>query len=63
MGCIRKIFNFQQFQEAIFYWKRVLYCEGYDYVELPNEIIEAPSCEPNFTSRMKMLSRNDGFMM
>ena len=41
----------------------VLHCEGYDYEEFPDEIMEAPLSEPFFTRRMKMLSRPDGFML
>ena len=51
------------FKGAIFEYKGVLHCEGYNYGELPDEIMEAPSSEPSFTSRMKMLRRSDGFMM
>ena len=50
------------FKGAISEYKGVLHCEGYDYEEFPNEIIEAPLAEPFFTRRMKMLSRPDGFM-
>ena len=48
---------------AIFEYKGVLHCEGYDYEELPDEILEAPLSEPFLTRRMKMLSRPDGFML
>ena len=48
---------------AISEYKGVLHCEGYDYEEFPNEIMEAPLSEPFFTRRMKMLSRPDGFML
>ena len=51
------------FQGAIFEYKGVLHCEGYDYEELPDEIMETPLSEPLFTRRMKMLSRPDGFML
>ena len=47
---------------AISEYKGVLHCESYDYEEFPDEIMEAPLSEPFFTSRMKMLSRPDGFM-
>ena len=40
-----------------------MHCEGYDYEELPDEIMEAPLSEPFFTRRMKMLSRPDSFML
>ena len=41
----------------------VLHCEGYDYEELPDEIMEAPLWELFFTRRMKMLSIPDGYML
>ena len=50
------------FKGAISEYKGVLHCEGYDYEEFPDEIMEAPLSEPFFTRRMKMLSRPDGFM-
>ena len=51
------------FKGAISEYKGVLHCEGYDYEEFPDEIIEAPLSEPFFTRRMEMLSRPDGFML
>ena len=48
---------------AISEYKGVLHCEGYDYEELLDEIMEAPLFEPFFTRRMKMLSRPDGFLL
>ena len=39
-----------------------MHCEGYDYEEIPDEIMEAPLSEPFFTKRMKMLSRPDGML-
>ena len=48
---------------AIFEYKRVLHCEGSDYEEFPDEIMEAPLSEPFLTRRMKLLSRPDGFML
>ena len=51
------------FKGAISEYKGVLHCEGYDYEEFVEEIIEAPLSEPSFTRRMKMLSRPDGFML
>ena len=50
------------FKGAISEYKGVLHCEGYDYEELLEEIMEAPLSEAFFTRRMKMLSRPDGFM-
>ena len=45
--------------------KGVLHCDGYDYEELPHDIMEAPLSEPifTFTRRLKMLSRPEGFML
>ena len=42
---------------------RVLHCEGYDYEEFFDEIMQEPLSERLFTRRMKMLSRPDGFML
>ena len=44
-------------------YKGVLHCEGYDYEEFPDEIMEALLSEPFFTRRMKMLSRHESFML
>ena len=51
------------FKGAISEDKGVLHCEGYDYEEFPDEIMEAVSSEPFFTRRLKKLSRPDGFML
>ena len=51
------------FNGAISEHKSVLYCEGYDYKEFPDENMEAPLSEPFFTRRLKMLCRTDGFML
>ena len=51
------------FKGAISEYKWVLHCEGYDYEEFPDEIMEALLSEPFFTRTMKMLSRPDGFML
>ena len=51
------------FKGAFSEYKGVLHCEGYDYEEFPDEILEAPLSEPFFTRRRKMLSRPDGFML
>ena len=58
-----KFYISNNFKGAISEYKGVLYCEVYDFEELPDEIIEAPMSEPFFTRRMKMLSRPDGFML
>ena len=51
------------FKGAISEYKGVLHCEGYDYEQFPDEIMEAPLSEPFLTRRMNMLSRPDGFML
>ena len=51
------------FKRAKTEYKRVLLCEGYDYEEFPDKILESPLFEPVFTRRMKLLSRPDGFML
>ena len=53
----------KNFKGAISEYKRVLHCEGYDYEEFPDEILEAPLSEPFFTRGMKVLIRPDGFML
>ena len=57
-----KSYIFNNFKGAISEYKGVLHCEGYDYEEFPDEIMEAPLSEPFFT-RMKMFSRPDGFIL
>ena len=44
-------------------YKKVLHCEGYDCEEFSDEIMEAPLYELFFTTRIKMLSRPDGFLL
>ena len=58
-----KSYILNNFEGAISEYKGVLHCEGYDYEEFPDEIMEAPLPEPFFTKRMKMLSRPDGFKL
>ena len=58
-----KSFISNNFKGAISEYKGVLHCEGYDYEEFPDEVLEAPLSEPFFTRKMKMLSRPDGFML
>ena len=36
-----------------------MHCEGYDYEEDPENLVEGPF----FTKRMKLYSRSDGFML
>ena len=47
------------FKSTLSYYKGVLHCEGYDYEEDPENLIEGPF----FTRRMKLYSRLDGFML
>ena len=44
------------FKGAISEYKGVLHCEGYDYEEFPDEILEAPLSEPFFTRRTRSLT-------
>ena len=60
---MHKLYISNIFKGAISEYKGVLHCEGYDYEEFPDEIMEALLSEPFFTKRMKMLSRPDGFML
>ena len=60
---VHKSYFSSNFKEAISENKGVSNCEGYDYEEFPDEIMEAPLSELFFTRRMKMLSRPDGFML
>ena len=41
----------------------ILGCEGYEYEEFPDEVVEAPSSEHFFTRRLKILGRPDGFFL
>ena len=47
------------FKNALSDYKGVLQCEGYDYEEDPENLVEGPF----FTRRMKLYSRSDGFML
>ena len=58
-----KPYSFNNFKGAFSECKGVLHCEGCDYEEVLDEIMEAPLSERFFTRRMKMLSRPDGFML
>ena len=58
-----KSYTSTNLKEAIFEYKGELHCEGYDCEKFFKEILESPLSEPFFTSRMKMLSRPDGFML
>ena len=58
---LHKSFFSNNFQGAISDYKGVLHCEGYDYEEFPDGIMEDPLSETSFIRRLKMLSRRDGF--
>ena len=47
------------FKNTLSDYKGVLHCEGYDYEDDPENLIEGPF----FTRRMKLYSRPDGFML
>ena len=47
------------FKSSFSDYKAVLHCEGYDYEQYPENLLEVPI----FTRRMKFYSRPDGFMM
>ena len=51
-----------KFKAAIPEYKGVLHCEGCDYEQDPEDIIN-PLSDPFFTRRMKLLSIRDGFML
>ena len=50
------------FKAAIFEYKGILHCEGYDYEQDPEDISN-PLPDPFFTRRLKLLSTPDGFML
>ena len=54
-----KSFISNNFENTLSDYKRVLHCEGYDYEEDPENLVEGPF----FTRRMKLYSRLDGFML
>ena len=58
-----KPYTSNNFKWAISEYKGILHCEGYDYEELLDELMEAPLSEPFFTRKLKMLRRPDGFML
>ena len=63
MDCMRTNLTFPTTSmEPSLNTREFLHCEGYDYEEIPDEIMEAPLSEPVFTRILKMLSRSDGFM-
>ena len=50
------------FKAAISEYKGVLHCEGYDYAQDLEDIVN-PLPDPFFTRRMKLLSKPDGFIL
>ena len=46
---------FNNFKGGISEYKRVLHCEGYDYEEFPDEIMESPLSEPFSEGEWKCL--------
>ena len=56
MDCMHTNLTFPTYEGA-------LHCDGFNYEEFPDEIMEALSPEPFFTKRRKMFSRPDGFML
>ena len=61
--CAHKSYFSNNFKGAISEYKGILHCEGYDYEEFLDEIMQAPLSESFFARGMKMLSRPDGFML
>ena len=55
----QKSHNSNNFKSTLSDYKGVLHCEGYDYEEDPENLVEGPF----FTRRMKLYSRPDGFML
>ena len=53
----------KNFKGVISDYRRVLLCEGFDYEEVPDEIMEALLSEPFFTRIKKLLSKPNGFML
>ena len=51
------------FKGAISKYTGVLHCDGYDYEEFHDNIMEAPLSEPFSTRIMKLLKRPDGFTL
>ena len=57
--CAHKPHISNNFKSTLSDYKEVLHCEGYDYAEDPENLVEGPF----FTRRMKLYSRPDGFML
>ena len=56
---VRKSHISNNFKGILSEYKGVVHCEGYDYEEDPENLVEGPF----FTRRMKLYSRPDGFML
>ena len=56
-----KFYISNNFKAAIYEYKGVLHCEGYDYEQDPEDISN-PLPDPFFTRRMKLQSRFEGFI-
>ena len=51
------------FKGAISDYKGVLHCEGYDFEDDPEDVLNVPMYGPFFKRRMTMLSKPDGFTL
>ena len=54
---------FQQLKGSHLVIQRSFALRGYDFEEVPDEIMVATLCEPFFTSTIELLSEPDGFML
>ena len=57
-----KYYFSNNFKPAISEYRGVLPCEGYDYEEFSDGMMEAPLSELFFTKIMKMLTRHNGLL-
>ena len=57
--CAHKSHISNNFKSTLTEYKEVLHCEGYDYEEDQENLLQGPF----FTRRMKLYSRLDGFML
>ena len=60
---VQKSYISNNFKRAFYGYKETLHCGWYISDELPDEGKVSPLSEPFLTSRMKMLSKPDGFML
>ena len=61
--CVHKSYNPNIFKRATSENKRVLRCEGFYYKKTSDDVQEAPKSDSISTTRMRMLSGSDGFLM